>query len=141
MILVCPWLTNYAVDTEAKYLIKSALERGVFIDIGWGNLKDVDNDRANLSKEKVLKLSKRKSLYSAIPWMYELQTEYADLLNLKVLGTHEKFLVFDRKFAMLGSHNYMTSNTSSSERELGIKTDSSETIDKLIELFDGVGLQ
>jgi hypothetical protein len=141
LILVCPWLTNYAVDTEAKYLIRSSLERGVSIDIGWGNLKDVDNDRANLSKEKVLKLSKRKSLYSAIPWMYELQTEYADLLNLKVLGTHEKFLVCDRKFAMLGSHNYMTSNTRSSERELGVKTDSPETIDKLIELFDRVSLQ
>ena len=57
-------------------------------------------------------------------------------LTLKVLGTHEKFLVCDRKFAMLGSHNYLTSHTNSSERELGLKTDSPELIDKLIELFD-----
>jgi phosphatidylserine/phosphatidylglycerophosphate/cardiolipin synthase-like enzyme len=62
-------------------------------------------------------------------------------LNLKVLGTHEKFLVCDRRFAMIGSHNFMSSGASSSEREVGIKTDSPETIDKLIELFDRVGLQ
>jgi hypothetical protein len=42
---------------------------------------------------------------------------------------------------MLGSHNYMTSSNISNERELGIKTDSPETIDKLIELFDRVSLQ
>jgi phosphatidylserine/phosphatidylglycerophosphate/cardiolipin synthase-like enzyme len=99
---------------------------------------DVNNERVNLSKDKILKLSKRKSLYNAIPWIYQLQTEYPDLLNLKVLGTHEKFLVCDRQFVMLGSHNYLTSNTSSSEREVGIKTDSPELIDKLIKLFDSI---
>jgi phosphatidylserine/phosphatidylglycerophosphate/cardiolipin synthase-like enzyme len=57
-------------------------------------------------------------------------------LKLKILGTHEKFLVCDRQFAMLGSHNYLTSDTKSSEREIGLKTDSPELIDKLIEIFD-----
>jgi len=75
-------------------------------------------------------------LYDAVPTLEELQAEYSNLLTLKVLGTHEKFLVCDRKFAMLGSHNYLTSHTSSSERELGLKTDSPELIDKLIELLD-----
>jgi hypothetical protein len=136
LILVCPWLTNFAVDTDVKNLITAALNRGVSIDIGWGHLKDANNDRANLSKETILKSSKRKSLYNAIPWFYQLQIEHPDLLTLKVLGTHEKFLVCDRQFAMLGSHNYLTSGTSSSEREVGIKTDSPELIDKLIEIFD-----
>ena len=83
-----------------------------------------------------MKPGKQRWLYNAVPALEKLQAEYPNLLTLKVLGTHEKFLVCDRKFAMLGSHNYLTSNTSSNERELGIKTDSPELIDKLIELFD-----
>ena len=136
LILVCPWLTNYAIDLDVRSLIINALERGVSIDIGWGHLKDVNNDRSRLSQAELLKPGKQRWLYNAVPALEKLQAEYPNLLTLKVLGTHEKFLVCDRKFAMLGSHNYLTSNTSSNERELGIKTDSPELIDKLIELFD-----
>jgi hypothetical protein len=134
LILVCPWLTDYSVNQEVWELIKAALDRGVSIEIGWGHLKDVKNNRSKLSKEKLLKSSDW--AYNAIPDLYELQNEYPDLLKLKILGTHEKFLVCDRQFAMLGSHNYLTSDTKSSEREIGIKTDSPELIDGLIKIFD-----
>ncbi len=134
LILVCPWLTEFAVNQDVRNLIKAALDRGVAIEIGWGHLKDADNDRSQLSKEKLLASSDW--AYNAVPWLYELQVEYPDLMKLKILGTHEKFLVCDRQFAMLGSHNYLTSDTKSREREVGIKTDSTEIIDKLIEIFD-----
>ena len=134
LILVCPWLTDYAVNQEVWELIKAALDRGVSIEIGWGHLKDVKNDRAKLSKEQLLRSSKW--AYNAVPELYKLQLKYPNLLELKILGTHEKFLVCDRQFAMLGSHNYLTSDTKSSEREVGLKTDSPELIDKLIALFD-----
>ncbi len=134
LILVCPWLTEFAVNKDVRNLIKAALDRGVAIEIGWGHLKDADNDRSQLSKEKLLASSDW--AYNAVPWLYELQVKYPDLLKLKILGTHEKFLVCDRQFAMLGSHNYLTSDTKSSEREVGIKTDSPELIDKLIAIFD-----
>lgn len=142
LILVCPWLTNYAIDNDVRNLLIATLNRGVSIDIGWGHLSDVKNNIVPLSKEILLNSKAKKwGGYSAVKWIYELQDEYKNLLNLKILGTHEKFLVCDRKFAMLGSHNYLTSGDSSTERELGVKTDSPETIDKLIELFDRVGLQ
>ena len=69
LILDCPWLTNYAINSDVQDLLIAALDRGVSIDIGWG-------------------------------------------------------------------HNYMTSDTNSSEREVGIKTDCPETTDKLVGLFD-----
>jgi PLD-like domain len=134
IILVCPWLTKYGIDKEARSLIIAALERGVIIDIGWGHLSDVDNKRSRLSQAELVKSGGWK--YNAIPWLDDLQSQYSHLLTLKVLGTHEKFLVCDRQFAMLGSHNYLTSGDSSNERELGLKTDSPEIIDRLIELFD-----
>lgn len=137
LILVCPWLTNYAIDNDVQNLMIAALDRGISIDIGWGHLSDVKNNIVPLSKAALLNSKARKwGGYGAVNWVYDLHAKYPDLLTLKILGTHEKFLVCDDKFAMLGSHNYMTSHSSSSEREVGIKTDSPETIDKLIELFD-----
>lgn len=134
LILVCPWLTDYAVNQQVWKLIKAALDRGVSIEIGWGHLKDVNNDRSKLLKEKLLKSSDW--AYNAVPKLYELQIKYPNLLKLKILGTHEKFLVCDRQFAMLGSHSYLTSDPKSSEREVGLKTDSLELIERLIALFD-----
>jgi hypothetical protein len=134
LILVCPWLTKYAINSDVIELMRAALKRGVSIEIGWGHLKDVDNNRAYLSQAELLKSNDWH--YNALPGLSELQIEYDRLLQLKILGTHEKFLVCDRQFAMLGSHNYLTSDTKSSEREVGLKTDNLEIIDKLIELFD-----
>lgn len=134
LILVCPWLTKYAINSDVIELMRAALKRGVSIEIGWGHLKDVDNNRAYLSQAELLKSNDWH--YNALSDLSELQIEYDRLLQLKVLGTHEKFLVCDRQFAMLGSHNYLTSDTKSSEREIGLKTDNLEIIDKLIKLFD-----
>lgn len=137
LILVCPWLA-YGIDDEAKELIKSALAKKVSIDIGWGHLGDVNNQRPLLSEENLLNSNKAQAWggYSTFDWLNELQSAYPTLLTLRILGTHEKFLVCDRTFAMIGSHNFMSSGATSDERELGLKTDNPEIVNKLIKLFD-----
>lgn len=137
LILVCPWLA-YGIDNEVKELIKNALDKKVSIDIGWGHLGDVDNQRNLLSEENLLNSKKAQAWggYNAFNWLSKLQSAYPTLLTLRILGTHEKFLVCDRTFAMIGSHNFMSSAATKSERELGLKTDNPEIINKLIKLFD-----
>ncbi|WP_293147602.1 MULTISPECIES: phospholipase D-like domain-containing protein [unclassified Microcoleus] len=126
LILVCPWLTSWAtavVIEKCEELIK----RGVRIDIGWGTLKDLARDQID------------PFWYGALPTLHELQNKdpgYLNLLNLKKLGTHEKFLVCDNNFAMLGSHNFLTSKESSPEFEVGILIKDTNTIQKLINRFD-----
>jgi len=123
LILVCPWLTSWAtavVIEKCEELIK----RGVRIDIGWGKLEDLARDQIDTS------------WYGALPKLRELQNEHPEFLNLKKLGTHEKFLVCDNNFAMLGSHNFLTSKESSPEFEVGILIEDTNTIQKLIDHFD-----
>ncbi|MBR8833365.1 MAG: hypothetical protein DSM106950_04800 [Stigonema ocellatum SAG 48.90 = DSM 106950] len=55
---------------------------------------------------------------------------------MKLLGTHEKFLVCDRSWAMLGSHNFLTSGDSGSEREVGLRTNDPRIIEELISRFE-----
>ncbi|MEG3835187.1 phospholipase D-like domain-containing protein [Microcoleus sp. AT8-B1] len=123
LILVCPWLTYWAtavVIEKCEELIK----RGVRIDIGWGKLEDLARDQTDTF------------WYGALPTLRELENEYPKFLSLKELGTHEKFLVCDNNFAMLGSHNFLTSKESSPEFEVGILIEDTNTIQKLINRFD-----
>jgi hypothetical protein len=137
LILVCPWLRRYALDErEAQELIVSALKRNVRIDIGWGHLSDVTYPLP-LSRENLKLGTGEKDPYNAVEWLTALEKEYKNL-TLTLLGTHEKYLVCDRNFAMIGSHNFMTSGSSSKERELGILTKDITTINKLIKIYDQI---
>lgn len=123
LILVCPWLTSWAtavVIEKCEELIK----RGVRIDIGWGTLEDLARDQIDTF------------WYGALPKLRQLQNEHPEFLYLKKLGTHEKFLVCDNNFAMLGSHNFLTSKESSPEFEVGILIKDTNTIQSLINRFD-----
>ena len=125
LILVCPWLSNYAIDDEIILMLKQLLNRNVYVDIGWGHLNDMQQEEFE-----------RGFFYNALPKIEELERMYPNKCKLKLLGTHEKFLVCDNKFAMIGSHNFLTSGTSSSEREIGIFTNDIHIISSLIERFD-----
>lgn len=125
LILVCPWLSNYAIDDEIILMLKQLLNRNVYVDIGWGHLNDMQQEEFE-----------RGFFYNALPKIEELERMYPNKCKLKLLGTHEKFLVCDNKFAMIGSHNFLMSGTSSSEREIGIFTNDIHIISSLIERFD-----
>lgn len=149
LILVCPWITEHAIDDFVKELIESALRKGVTISIGWGNLNDVGNNLNNLSTDNLLRTAKAHGdkewnmiKYSAVDWFLRLQKRYPNLV-MKPLGTHSKYLVCDRKFALVGSHNFMCSSDQTSwgvsqEEETGLKVTSPITIDNLIRDFDKV---
>lgn len=141
LIIVCPWLTHGKHNKEVINLLKTLLDLGVCIDIGWGNLKDLIEVRYTKHLQagavrQQLKFLKSNWKYKALDDLEELETEYSGSFRLKLLGTHEKFLVCDNKFALLGSHNILTSGDLSKERELGLCTTDTNIIQGLINRFD-----
>lgn len=151
LFLICPWISSNALKPDIKDLILKALERDVSISLGWGHLADVDNKRNLLSKDGLLTATKDKDgkiswKYDAINWFYDLQKKYPRLITIKTLGTHEKFLICDEKFAMIGSHNFMcsgdrTSRGISQEREIGVRTTNLQTIRDLADSFNMVNTE
>ena len=123
LIIVCPWLNCNGIDENLVEKFKGCLGRGCQVDIGWGYL----GDRSNIGKGWK---------YNALVDLQELEQGYPDLLSLKLLGTHENFLVCDEKFAFVGSHNFLASGEESWEREVGIRTTDIKIIQGLIEHFD-----
>jgi len=84
---------------------------------------------------RIVKINQKDWIYNQLEKFIELEKRYPNL-KLKLLGTHEKFLVCDRSFSMIGSHNFLTSNSHSLERELGLRTNDKNIIEDLINRFD-----
>jgi hypothetical protein len=139
LIIVCPWLSEYVMTPNMKALFINTLKRKVNVDIGWGYLGPVNN-RNDLTKANLLlasNIGENKNLNNAVDWFSEQELIFPNL-NLKILGTHEKILICDQKFIMIGSHNFMTSNHYSKERELGIWTNDPQKINEIIEEYDNI---
>ncbi|MDJ0553453.1 MAG: hypothetical protein QNJ68_03250 [Microcoleaceae cyanobacterium MO_207.B10] len=103
LIIVCPWLNCNSIDEYLLDKFKACLNRNFQIDIGWGCL----SDRSIIGKGWK---------YNDLADLQDLEKIYPDLLRLKLLGTHENFLVFDAKFALVWNHNLLASADQSLER-------------------------
>lgn len=128
LIIVCPWLNRNSIDANLMQKFRDCLNRNCRIDIGWGYLSD--RNRIGIGWR-----------YDAVRDLRQLERDYPGQFRLKLLGTHEKFLVCDSTLAMLGSHNMLTSSAQSAEREVGIRTTDPDIIQGLIDRFDGAEAQ
>ncbi|MDF5725315.1 MAG: phospholipase D-like domain-containing protein [Rhizonema sp. PD37] len=143
LIIVTPWLSKYSINKEILYKCRTILNQQAKIHVGWGHLSDIGKQShpTQMTTQQFLQSVTQHSKncgwkYDALPDLQKLEQEYSGQFQLKLLGTHEKFLVCDRSWAMLGSHNFLTSGTYSSERELGLLTNDPHIITDLISRFD-----
>ncbi|MBW4572721.1 MAG: tetratricopeptide repeat protein [Tolypothrix carrinoi HA7290-LM1] len=139
LLLVCPWLhwgvrwnNNELIHYFRAFLAKN--QNGC-IDIGWGHYQDIELVK-NKSGSIRGRLKAHSKLYSALDNLEKLEMDYQSRFRLKLIGTHEKFLVCDDKFAMLGSHNFLSSGDKSGEREVGIYTTDPRIIQQLKNQFE-----
>lgn len=141
LILVCPWL-HWGIlwnnEELLSYLHVILQERNGFIDIGWGHRSEINSHQIrDLSGSIRTRLKAHfKPKYDALNYLENLERDYHNQFKLKLLGTHEKFLVCDRSWAMLGSHNFLSSGDNSNERELGLLTNDPRIVANLISRFD-----
>jgi phosphatidylserine/phosphatidylglycerophosphate/cardiolipin synthase-like enzyme len=122
LILVCPWLCHHGFDLEIQNQLENLLIKGVAIEIGYGKLSDIEKGKLT------------GFFYNTLKQATSLADKYPNF-KLKLIGTHEKYLICDRSFAMLGSHNFLTSGVGE-EREIGIRTTDPNLIERLIERYE-----
>lgn len=124
LVLVCPWLTKFAINSVVLHHLQAALYRDVVVQIGWGRLQDLQSGEYH-----------KNAFYDALPLLQQLARQHSNL-KLKPIGTHEKFLVCDRKFAVVSSHNFLTSDEGSEEREVSLRTIDATVINQLLQSYE-----
>ncbi|MGK7900269.1 MAG: phospholipase D-like domain-containing protein [Hormoscilla sp.] len=142
MILVCPWLNWYVFNKYRIYQeLQRLLEQGVKIDLIYGYQEDIvklQNSGDRVNRWTLLELvGKDAWKYDAIRELTNLEQQFGQQLQLKLVGTHEKFLVQDERIAMIGSHNFLTSGPSD-KREFGIQTTDRNLIQFLLDRAQSV---
>lgn len=153
LILVSPWLSENIIDDKFISLLRKTLEQSELkIHFGFGHWQDTNKiwqaERATLSIDAFLNLVeendnlKRKGSnqkpwkYTAVTKLRNLQAHFKDQLSLQLIGTHQKYLVCDHKFALITSHNFLSAKPGKDDLELGIRTDDPIIINKLIKEFE-----
>ncbi|HEY9838245.1 MAG TPA: tetratricopeptide repeat protein [Vampirovibrionales bacterium] len=137
LILVCPWVSRAGLDGNLLQKLEGLLQQGVQVEIGWGHLRDIEAGEfpIRINEHWQLDPMAKRGLYDALNDLEHLRSQYGDRLQLKVLGTHENFLVCDDKWAMLATHHFLSSSDALPEREVGLRTTDPKIIHGLIERF------
>jgi phosphatidylserine/phosphatidylglycerophosphate/cardiolipin synthase-like enzyme len=132
LIMVCPWVQKQIVDESTVQTIRNLLESRIRVNIGCGFTSEIPSP---LSETKFYDLITKWN-YKGLQDIYTLEVEYQIYFQLKFIGTHEKYLICDDKFAMIGSHNFLSSKGKDHTKEIGIYTTDNNIIQELIEHYD-----
>ncbi|MBW4679086.1 MAG: tetratricopeptide repeat protein [Microcoleus vaginatus WJT46-NPBG5] len=137
LIVVCPWVSRSSLDSDLLRKFEVFLEQNGRLDIGWGNLKDIESGEFPRKTGRQWQSNEESdTLYDALNDLEQLQSKYPSQLRLKVLGTHENYLVSDSTSAMLTTHNFLSAGAGFPEREVGVLTTDPRIIQGLIDRFD-----
>ena len=140
LILVCPWLCKKVVNSEMMDKMQLLLQKNVTISIGWG----YPENKAPIWKIRNQSITRNDMVAKSDSWKYNaisslenFEKDYPNQFKLtQPRGTHEKYLVCDRQFAMITSHNFLTSDDSSPVLEVGIRTSETHIMEELVKLFE-----
>ena len=101
LTLVSAWIDPYAFDDEVRRAIADAITRGTRVRIAWGmgvrGKRGSDSARNKAKGDRALG-----ELRKLIP------RRLRDELDVRLLETHEKFILCDEKFCASGSFNWLS---------------------------------
>ncbi|MCK8827058.1 hypothetical protein MWH25_04765 [Natroniella acetigena] len=97
VVILSGWINKQTVDDDFIELLKGLAKRRVLIVMAWGIEKRASNSNLKLNREMSRRLSKIKT------------PEGVNAVSLLLVGNqHKKEVIVDRKFHLLGSHNWLS---------------------------------
>lgn len=135
LILVSPWLSQQTIDRPFLQALRQLLAQGVQVSIGWGDAQDIKTQELSRNKRNQWREGPGRFSwkYNALGDLEQLEQEFPNHLHLKIIGTHEHYLVSDDQFALVGSHALL--GGSGTSREVSLKTDDPRLIQDLRKRF------
>lgn len=124
LTMACPCLTDAPIDDGVIAQLRHLLANGKQVEIGWGLMRGIQPS------------NNEGPLYSALPKLRELQQAYPEQLTLKLIKTHEKFLICDHDVALVGSHHFLAATAAFPDHELGLRTNDPTIVHNLLQYFD-----
>jgi len=109
LCILSGWISSNVIDNHLITQLKQAAQRGVCIYIGYGW---IDSSGRHSESETTL-LAERK--------LRDLQTEYPTQVFVGKYANHQKILIKDEEYIIIGSNNWL-SNSTFRNNEISIKS-------------------
>jgi tetratricopeptide (TPR) repeat protein len=138
LILVWPWSSAIALDDRFVGRFYELLESGCRLDIGWchpGNRHEGRLLKA-ITQQWRLTTAQRHVLKSTLRQLLPLKKRYPHLFSFKILGTHEQFLVCDRRYAIVGMETLPVASSAFSHLDMRVKTTDTRVVSQLVQRFE-----
>ena len=113
-----PWLTEKVVDELFVDKLARLLQKKIFVKISYGIQDDKQTKHKNYSTENVIKKLKN-------------QLKRYDNFKIEKTNSHGKMLLCDKKFAIIGSFNWLSYDGASDRDEIGCLITDVDEINKL----------
>lgn len=122
------WLSDSVIDGQFSTLLNDALKRGVdvYIGYGWQDFKGVHNDNPR-AVERLKNVNN-----------YKKQENYPGNIFVSKFPNHQKVLVIDNRYVVVGSANWLSNKAYKNEEysfaiySKELSTEESQRIEKLI---------
>lgn len=101
LILVSAWIDPVAFDDEVRREVAKAIERGTTVRIAWG-MGVAGKRRSDSARNKTKGEQAISELTKLIP------RRMRDRLDVRLVATHEKFIICDDLFSVAGSFNWLS---------------------------------
>ncbi|MCT7948677.1 tetratricopeptide repeat protein [Ancylothrix sp. C2] len=136
LILVSPWLNQTGIDSKLLTKFEAFLQRNGKIDLGWGNLQDIEAGELPRRLRRNSPPHLKTALYNAFNSLEQLHKKYPNQLQFKILGTHENYILRDGIEATITTQNFLASDINFPEREVAVITKDPRIVQGLIERFN-----
>lgn len=138
LIVILPWSSQVSLDDELMERMEAFLQKNRRLDLGWCHQADRTQERLlkPIHQRWQLHSDVQDDLQTTLQKLLHLKRTYPQVLQFKILGTRENFLVSDRQYAVLGLEEAIVGATNLPEVELKLRTTDEEAIQQFIQRFD-----
>lgn len=138
LLLVLPWSSYYELDQTFLTHLEALLQRNCRIDLGWCHRDDHHTARfvQPINQRWQIQSAQQKRLQETLRHLLELKRRYPQLLQFKILGLQESFLVVDQSIAVVGITPSITGLAPFPEVKLKLRTTDSVVVQQLTDWFE-----
>lgn len=138
LIVILPWSSQVSLDDDLMGRMEAFLQKNRRLDLGWCHQADRTQERLlkPIHQRWQLHSDGQDDLQTTLQKLLHLKRTYPQVLQFKILGTRENFLVSDQQYAVLGLEEAIVGATNLPEVELKLRTTDEEAIQQFIQRFD-----
>lgn len=138
LMLVLPWSVHHALEGALLDRLENLLQQGCRLDLGWCHVSEPTHPRflTPISQRWHLQSNQQGELQDTLRRLLHLKRTYPQLLQFKIVGMRESFLVVDQQLAVVGINEALPELAMFPELGIKLQTTDLVVVQSLLRWFE-----